>query len=316
MVGKAVVAASRTARLATRNPSRLERQIADLKTLQETSGSLNARDEKQLEELERDLARVKKARTERPDLVPQRGDGSNRGGRGGGVLGKRDRDGRPRWGHDQSSSEETDEDVRKIPMPRDTPPPIPRQRPGPPRPNNRGERGNANMVPLGVGREHLQDRDTQTPDLSLPPKPVAVVQKVYESAPQVRDLRKEATQRFVPSVVKRKLDATKGKGRLLEEEEIEMLEREGYGGTVSSGTAGTPGTETREKRGPMVNAAPAVDDKMGAEQDDERLDAEQRRILEEEEERFAREMEMAEGDQDDIGDGLQKGVTMEEVEDL
>ena len=259
-----------------------------------------------MEELERDLARVKKARTERPDLVPQRGDGSNSGGRGGSVLGKRERDGRPRWGHDHSSSEETDEDVRKIPMPRDTPPPIPRNRPGSSRPN-RGGGGNANIEPLG--RERLQDRATHTPDLSLPPKPVAAVQKVYESAPQVRDLRKEATQKFVPSVVKRKIDASKGKGKLLEEEEVEKLENEGYG-AIASGA----GAEPLGNRPPIVNPAPVVDEGAGREQDDRQLSSAQRR-LDEEEEMFAREMAMAEEAED--GDGLQsrKGVTMEDVED-
>ena len=311
--GKAAVAASRTARFATRNPSRLERQIADLKTLQESSGSLNARDKKQLEELERDLARVQKARTERPDLVPQRGDGGNRGGRGGGVLGKRDRDGRPRWGHDHSSSEETDEDVRKIPMPRDTPPPIPRQR----RPfvaRTGGGGGNANMEPLGAGREHLQDRPSEAPDLSLPPKPEAVVQKVYESAPQVRDLRKEATQRFMPTVVKRKIDAIKGKGRLLEEEEMESLEKEGYAGATDSAVALAP-------VGMKMDAAPAINDNQGGARENRRWDEEQARRLAEEEERSALEMEMAgqaeDGDErEEVAAAIQgKRVMLEEVED-
>ena len=263
-----------------------------------------------MEELERDLARVKKARTERPDLVPQRGDGSNRGGRGGSVLGKRERDGRPRWGHDHSSSEETDEDVRKIPMPKDTPPPIPRNRPGPSRPN-RGGGGNANTEPLG--RERLQDRTMHTPDLSLPSKPVVAVQKVYESAPQVRDLRKEATQKFVPSIVKRKIDASKGKGKLLEEEELEKLEKEGYG-TIAGGISGGTGTEILGNRAPVVDPAPMVDRGAGVERDDRQLNEAQRR-LEEEEEMFAREMAMAEAGEDEDRNEPQRGVTMEDVED-
>lgn len=63
--GKAAVQAQRNERLAHRNPARLERQIADLKTLQSSSpqgGGLSARDKKQLEDLERELGRVKKAR--------------------------------------------------------------------------------------------------------------------------------------------------------------------------------------------------------------------------------------------------------------
>ena len=158
------------------------------------------------------------------------------------------------------------------------------------------------MEPLGGGREHLQDRDTQTPDLSLPAKPTVTVQKVYESAPQVRDLRKEATQRFVPSVVKQKIDASKGKGKLLEEEELEQLEREGYGGTAP---LRNPATVKAEVSHPIINAAPAVDDQGP--------DYEHRR-LEEEEERFRREMAMAEEENptDEYRHG--KGVTMEEVD--
>ena len=61
--GKAQVAAQRTERLAHRNPHRLESQISDLHALRESSGGkLSTRDQKQLEELERDTARVKKAR--------------------------------------------------------------------------------------------------------------------------------------------------------------------------------------------------------------------------------------------------------------
>ena len=312
--GKAAVAASRTARLATRNPSRLERQIADLKSLEESSGSLNARDKKQLEELERDLTRVKKARTERPDLVLQRGVGSGRGGRGGGILGKRNREGRPQWGQDHSSSEETDEDVKRIPMPRDTPPPVPRPRPETSRSQHGGTRGNANMEPLGTGREHLQDHARHMPDLALPPKPAALVQKVYESAPQVRDLRKEATQRFMPSVVKRKIDASKGKGKLLEEDEMERLEKEGYGGTT--GTV----TEAVGNGYLSVNAAPAVEHDLGGIRGYGSEDEEQARSLAEEEKRFATEMSMAWKEEDGGGKDARHAsprirATMEEVED-
>ena len=292
--GKAVVAASRTARLATRNPSRLERQIAELKSLRESSGSLNARDKKQLEELERDLTRVKNARIERPDLVPQRGDGTGRSGRGGGILGKRDREGQPRWGHNHSSGEETDEDVRRIPMPRDTPPPLPRQRPETSRSQHGGARGNANLEPLGAGRTNPQDYPQYMPDLALPPKPTALVQKVYESAAQVRDLRKEATQSFMPSVVKRKIDASKGKGRLLEEDELEILEKEGYGGTT--------GTTTKAVGNGClpVNAAPAVEHNLGGVTGYGSMDEEQARNLAEEG-RFATEMAVAWKEEDGGG---------------
>lgn len=167
------------------------------------------------------------------------------------------------------------------------------------------------MEPLG--RERLQDRDTHTPDLSLPPKPVAAVQKVYESAPQVRDLRKEATQKFVPSTVKRKIDASKGKGKLLEEEEVERLEKEGYGATAG-GVMGGAGAKPLGKRAPIVNPAPIFDEGAGGERDDRQLSEAQRR-LEEEEEMFAREMAMGEEEEDGYGNEPQRRVTMEDVED-
>ena len=195
-------------------------------------------------------------------------------------------------------------------MPRDTPPPIPRQRP---RSSVGGQGSNANMVPLGDGRGHLQDQQSAVPDLSLPPKPVATVQKVYESAPQVRDLRKEATQKFMPTVVKRKIDASKGRGRLLEEDEVEKLEQEGYGSAKGK-------VETVGAGGVMVDAAPAVDERSPGSPGAGYLEEEQARILKEEEERFAREMAMTVGDDGEDDDQVRaadrgKGVTMEEISD-
>ena len=188
-------------------------------------------------------------------------------------------------------------------MPRDTPPPIPR-----PRPRNGGRRGNANNEPLGAGRESLQERQTQEPDLSLPSKPAVAAQTVYESAAQVRDLRKEAKQRFMPSVVKQKLDASKGKGRLLEEDEIEKLENEGYGDTTQGHKTGDARTHIPGYPGLTLNAAPAVDE----------LRDEQSR-LEEEEERFAKEMAMAdqaEAEQPTEEErSMPRGVLLEEVVD-
>ncbi len=153
-----------------------------------------------------------------------RGRGDGRSGRGGyGGLGKRNRE------EEESSGGETDESVRRIPWPKDTPPPIPRQR------RDEGDRPrhstNANSEPLGAERR-LRNRegadDAEVPDTTLPAKPAP--KTTYESKAVVRDLRKEATARFVPNAVKRKIDATKGVGAtLLEEEEVEKLEKEGYG---------------------------------------------------------------------------------------
>ncbi|KAI4111849.1 MAG: hypothetical protein LQ339_000308 [Xanthoria mediterranea] len=121
---------------------------------------------------------------------------------------------------------------------------------------------------------------------ALPPKPEvvpAVVPKTtYEAKPVVRDLRKEAVKAFMPAVVARKVRAVKGEGgRLLEEEEVERLEREGYLG--GGGKRADGGGEE------VVDAASEV----GGE------DVEKRR-LEEEEERFRREVRMEEVRDEDL----------------
>lgn len=210
--------------------------------------------------------------------------GGERGGRGGGaargdregdrVLGKRGRE------REESEGSDTDESVRNIPMPRDTPPPIPFQRRQQRGPNFGGGGANANMEPLGEGRGG-GEREPH----ALPEKPQVVAQTVYEAKPAVRDLRKEAVKRFVPTVVKRKLDARKcdAGGRLLEEEEVEKLEQEGYG--VKAERTGDEAVSTQ------VDPLPAI----GRETDGSDL-----RDLKEEEERFRDEM---------------KHVQMEEVDD-
>ena len=248
----------------------------------DSGGKLNARDKRVLEELQRDVARVRKAREAVGDKVPKSGAGAGadrvgreaggRGARGGvgrdGILGKR-----PRHAGNEESGEgsETDESVRAIPMPRDTPPPIPS------RYRHRGKQGggsgNANLEPLGEGRGGGEREPHALPD--KPPEVKA--QTVYEAKPAVRDLRKEAVNRFVPTVVQRKLEAKRGEGgRLLEEDEVEKLEKEGYGGEKGQSSGAV-----------VVDAAPRVGD-----------DGERR--LEQEEERFEREL---------------RGVQIEEVED-
>jgi hypothetical protein len=209
---KANVQAQRNEKLARRNPARIQRDIDSLKEL-EQSGSLRPHERQRLTELEKDLAAVNKARTALGDKAPQfkperrddgaeRGgqdrdghrDGGSRGGRGGrgGVLGKRGRDGQRK----DDDSSDTDADVGSIPMPRDTPPPIPRRH---------GRHGPADETPAE-------------------PKKATIV---YEAAPQVRDLRKEATK-FMPAAVAQKMKLAKGEGRLLEPEEYDKLKEEGY----------------------------------------------------------------------------------------
>ena len=233
-------------------------------------------------------------------------------------------DGKRGKGRGDSTGSETDESVRAIPMPRDTPPPLPRT-------GTTTGRGNANMEPLGGGggggggegrnggrRESraVEGQEGEALDLSLPSKPVLGFSNtsgggggrmVYEAKPQVRDLRKEATARFVPVAVRKNIDATKGKGRLLEEEEVEVLERAGYG--YQGGT-------TEGYNGKGNDAVPDV--RIG---DAGEMERERRRLLEEEE-RFAREMAMedvetggAAQESTSLTTGRDRAVQMEDVED-
>lgn len=209
---KAQVQAQRTEKLARRNPARLQRDIDELKAL-EQSGELRPHDRTRLSQLEKDVAAIRKAREALGDKAPQfRDEGrhgdSTRGGAGrgrgrggnGGVLGKRRRDGTSPG----MESSDTDADVSSIPMPKDTPPPIPRSH----RPQN------PNETPLG--------------DPKMPPPEPKKPQIVYEAAPVMRDFKKEAT-RFMPTTVqlKKKLARAEG-GKLPEPEELDELERAGY----------------------------------------------------------------------------------------
>ncbi|KAJ5772384.1 WW domain binding protein 11 [Penicillium odoratum] len=206
--GKAEALARRNEKLARRNPDRIQRQIGELKSVEETGGTLRPRDKEVLEALEKDLRAVLKAREalgdKAPKFHPGRGDYGHDGGDA--VLGKRRRDefAPPA----DSDSSETDEDVRRIPMPRDTPPPIPRQ------PRKRGE---GDREPERRGPHALPSR---------PPGPEA--KKVYEAKPEIRDLRKEAVNKFIPAAVRMKQESIRGHGKLLEPEEMDKLEKAGY----------------------------------------------------------------------------------------
>lgn len=191
-----------------------------------------------LEGLERDVKAVRKARDALGDAAPKLGgprdrDGERGGarggfgaGRGGGVLGKRRRD------EDGSSEEEeVPEDVRTIPMPRDTPPPIPKevldkwyQKRRERMARERDARGtSANAMPLG------QNDRRGAAAASVVQAPPMEAKTVYEAKPIVRDLRKEAIS-FVPAAVRAKLEKSKGLGGLVEPEEADRLEKAGYMG--------------------------------------------------------------------------------------
>lgn len=208
---KAEALARRNEKLARRNPERIQRQINEIKAIEESGQPLRPREKQILEELERDLRAVQKARAALGDKAPQFGKPQQDDkGKGGNVLGKRRRKGQqPRsQRREDSDSSETDEEVRNIPMPRDTPPPIP-----PRRRRSFGEAGEERRGPH-----------------PLPPKPDIPVESktVYEAAPVIRDLRKEATSKFVPATVRMKQESIRGQGRLIEPEEMDRLERAGY----------------------------------------------------------------------------------------
>ncbi|KAI5203039.1 hypothetical protein E4T42_03126 [Aureobasidium subglaciale] len=187
---KANVQAQRNEKLARRNPERLQRQIDDLKSLGSTQ-QLRPKDQSTLEQLEKDLRAVKKARDVLGEKAPafktrRDYDEPREGGR----------EGRKRRRNDDDE-DDTDEDVRKIPMPKDTPPPIPRR-----------------------------DKPHQLPN--KPAVAPAPAQTTYSSAPVLRNL-KEESRRFVPAAVAQNIARQKGQGgRLLEPEEVDKLEKAGY----------------------------------------------------------------------------------------
>ena len=82
----------------------------------------------------------------------------------------------------------------------------------------------------GERREHAQQPER-------PIAPVPVSKTVYESPAILRDLRKEAVSAFMPTVVRAKLQKAKGQGGLLQPEEADRLEREGYPKTAQSSSS-------------------------------------------------------------------------------
>jgi WW domain binding protein 11 len=306
--GKAEAQARRNEKLGRRNPDRLQKQIDDLKAL-EAAGDIKPREKQILADLERDLRAVQKAREALGERAPQYGkressqhvikeSNDNKGN----ILGKRRHDGERKPLHqntihqDESSGSETDESIRRIPMPKDTPPPIPHayRRTN----HNRPVNANANMEPLGEGPGG-GERQPQPNAHTLPPKPIIEARTIYSSAPLIRDLKREAVERFVPTVVRRKQEAARGVGgHLVEPEEMDRLEAEGY-------VAAPQHQEKREKGGSGVDH-----------------EAEARRLAEEEA-RFLQELEMQEmdGEGEDGGNvpgvsaGSRHRVEIEEVED-
>ena len=102
-------------------------------------------------------------------------------------------------------------------MPRDTPPPIPKEILDEWYAKRRAKR-NAERASEAEQR--------QEPEKAA--APVVEVKTVYEAQPIVRDLRKEAVSAFMPAAVRMKIEKGKGQGGLLEPEEADQLEKEGY----------------------------------------------------------------------------------------
>lgn len=245
--GKADALARRNEKLARRNPGRMQRQINDLKAVEESGQQLRPHDKEVLKALEQDLRAVLKAREALGEKAPKFSRAGHYGDREGGdaVLGKRRRD--QEFGrYAESESSETDEDVRRIPMPRDTPPPIPRQQ------RKRGGDGDA-VEPERRGPHALPSRP-----------PAAPVKTVYEAKPEIRDLRQEAINKFIPSAVRMKQESIRGQGKLLEPEELDKLEKSGYKAGAQS-------------------AGPTTDEQQSLEEEERRFNQEMKKTVQIEE---------------------------------
>lgn len=180
-----------------------------------------------MEGLEKEIKSVKKARDALGDKAPTFGRGGwNRDGddRRGGVLGKR-----RRGSHGASSSDEdVPDDVRRIPMPRDTPPPIPKEVLDEWYAKRRAQRS-AEQAARSGGADKADDKGEAKKE-----KPVVESRTTYEAAPITRNLQKEAVAAFVPSAVRSKLTKGAGQGGLMEPEEADALEKQGYLATTTN----------------------------------------------------------------------------------
>jgi hypothetical protein len=237
------VQSQRNEKLAKRNPERLQRQIDELKEL-EQRGALRSKDKETLTQLEKDVRGVRRAREALGDAAPKF---AERRDHGGGDVRQEQRErrqglGKRRRGEEEAhdSGSETDPEVRSIPMPRDTPPPIP------------GQPRKAHALPAK-------------------PVPAAPAQTVYSSAPQLRDLKKEAT-RFMPSAVAAQKARTKGQGRLLEPEEADRLEKAGYMAAQKAAEAGEK--EERLKQMEQQVKTPATRQDIDIEEETRRFEME------------------------------------------
>ena len=264
--GKAAKQAQRTEKLAHRNPTQVKNDIDELRARQNRQGGeLKPHERARLSQLEKDATAISKARDKLGDKAPAfRGYGGGKGGAKDGqnrdgadqrgavgtnndsVLGKRDRDGNlphqpgaPEKDVDALEPDElssaTDDDVAGIPMPLGTPPPpSPRVRPA----DDHYVAWNGYCV-LQSAVPLLEERLKQEQHASPPEAPEAKKTKLVHSADaQLRNLPAES-RKFVPAGVATKMRAAQSQGnQLLEPEEADKLERQGYAiGVAGSSTA-------------------------------------------------------------------------------
>ncbi|KAF9879339.1 WW domain binding protein 11 [Colletotrichum karsti] len=240
--GKASIQSQRNEKLARRNPERIQKQIDDLKAITTGGGKLSRHEEQVLEGLEKELRAVKKAREALGDNAPTFSRGFHRDGdSSGGVLGKRRRN-----DDELTSDEDVPDDVKRIPMPRDTPPPVPKEVLDKWYSKRRARRqAEQAEKEKAEGKAEGNEKKPATPA----PEP----KTVYEAKPVVRNLQKEAVSAFVPTAVRMKMDKGKGQGGLMEPEEADRLEREGY---LKPATA----SEDTEPSGPKKVMVEEVED--------------------------------------------------------
>ena len=124
-------------------------------------------------------------------------------------------------------------------MPRDTPPPIPKEILDEWYAKRRAKR-NAERASEAEQRQEPEK----------PAAPAVEVKTVYEAQPVVRDLRKEAVSAFMPAAVRMKIEKGKGQGGLLEPEEADQLEKEGYLRSVQSAQGQDEQLEQDQGAGP------------------------------------------------------------------
>ncbi|KAF3919143.1 hypothetical protein ABW21_db0208214 [Orbilia brochopaga] len=189
----------RQEKLARRNPDRIQRQIDELKGKEDKGLALSTHEKKALEDLERDLKGVRKAREalgvplepeNRGRGASDRGGFQSRGrGRGGGYERRTTNRRRDGDDGDEDSDASTASSVASIPLPAGPPPLLQLQI------------GKKDGGPLAA---HLTGLPAKPGEGGAPAgqQPAAQPVVTYSSAPLLRDLKKEATI-FTPAAVHR-----------------------------------------------------------------------------------------------------------------